>query len=474
MSLNDNVYYDETADWYLYVNDDQLTDFYDYWYDDDIWDTSHIISIDNGYKTTNYHIKCMKTSERDLCACQSNNYGPIYECQQHEAHISAASALDTNMYTDYELIAPFETIFIEQGYINEAKYHHLYGVAHIILLERENANIYRSTHCSGVLIDIDLSKSIFSEQLQSYSKDAMFVLTAAHCLYKSYWNGKTQKWHKRPQHPKNMAVRFYNPTYHQNELSMVKQMIEFPAKDLIIDTNYNSDPSPYDFGLIVFWQDKADANGAKIQNTLPKWEYQIWDNMDKSLIEPKSRISYAGYSKSDYLQIMHYQYIPYDEYKSIKYDKKWHNEKVYKDFVFAIAPTLHNAHSGGPIYYIDDGEPVIVAVYSGSEVASAPLLDAGSHFGYMYKEQRAVKIRKDVLGGIFAENGHINQKTPPQSLSDMELMEEKHNKPNDPNDEHARMQKWMKGNRKLYNEISQVQSGVQEQISGLRHKEPEG
>ena len=53
-----------------------------------MWDTSEIITIDNGYKTAKYEIKCVKHGYADLCACQSNNYGPIYECQRtvHEPY----------------------------------------------------------------------------------------------------------------------------------------------------------------------------------------------------------------------------------------------------------------------------------------------------------------------------------------------------------------------------------------------------
>ena len=80
--MNSDSYYDYNTDSYLYVNDDELTDFSDYWYDDDIWDTSNIVTIDNGIKSTVYIMKCVQDISRYLCACKSYHHGPIYECQQ--------------------------------------------------------------------------------------------------------------------------------------------------------------------------------------------------------------------------------------------------------------------------------------------------------------------------------------------------------------------------------------------------------
>ena len=101
--MEENLFHDVIGDFtdlYSYYGTDsqlhlgdELSDFDIYWYDDDIWDTSNIVTIDNRYKTINYQIKCMRNE--DFCACQSYNHGPIYECQQtiNEPNIKGASSV---------------------------------------------------------------------------------------------------------------------------------------------------------------------------------------------------------------------------------------------------------------------------------------------------------------------------------------------------------------------------------------------
>ena len=80
-------YYDENdSESWLFVDDNELYGFYYYWDDDFIWDKSDIITIDNGYKHTNYPMKCVENGNQDICACQHDNHGPIYQCQQVSYH----------------------------------------------------------------------------------------------------------------------------------------------------------------------------------------------------------------------------------------------------------------------------------------------------------------------------------------------------------------------------------------------------
>ena len=146
MDIESNAYYDYNSDSYLYINEDELTDFDYYWYDEEVWDTSDIVTIDNGYKNTNYQMKCIKDEKMKICACQSNNYGPIYQCQQtlYEPHFKGMCLYHKRiliLYIIYDELCSFDFYNYNKQIQKQRRCHSM------ILASDHHSSMYFQTKC---------------------------------------------------------------------------------------------------------------------------------------------------------------------------------------------------------------------------------------------------------------------------------------------------------------------------------------